>query len=172
MLESFIVRIYRHEKKKPRSLVGVVESAGVEEKKAFTNLDELWSILTAIKDTQKKSKKSELPAKSYVSERRTETRTQKAIPFVFIFQGKKVNARTMDYSPCGFGMKVNDRVPMHVGDVMNLKSGASDTKAYIKWVRTTYKPSITKAGFKVDKKFNLKNIKTGKHLLMRGGNGA
>jgi hypothetical protein len=44
-MKTYIVRIYRCEKNVPRSLVGVVEEVGVEGKKAFTNLDELWKIL-------------------------------------------------------------------------------------------------------------------------------
>ncbi len=44
-MESYVVRIYRSEKDKPRILVGVVEEVGADGKKAFTNLDELWEIL-------------------------------------------------------------------------------------------------------------------------------
>lgn len=44
-LKTYIVRIYRLDKKNPRHLVGVVEEVGVKEKKAFTNYDELWDIL-------------------------------------------------------------------------------------------------------------------------------
>ena len=46
VLKNYIVRIYRCEKNNPRNLVGMVEEAGVEEKRAFTNLDELWNILS------------------------------------------------------------------------------------------------------------------------------
>jgi len=42
---DYIVRIYRYEKNNPRRLVGTVEEVGVDEKKAFLNLDELWKIL-------------------------------------------------------------------------------------------------------------------------------
>ena len=45
-MNSYIVRIYRQDKDKPRLLVGVVEEVGVKGKKAFTNLDELWGILS------------------------------------------------------------------------------------------------------------------------------
>jgi len=48
-LKSFVIRIYRFQKKKPRMLVGVVEEVGVKGRKAFTNLDELWNILNSIK---------------------------------------------------------------------------------------------------------------------------
>lgn len=40
------MRIYRQDRR-TRRLVGVVEEAGVEEKRAFTTLEELWRILTA-----------------------------------------------------------------------------------------------------------------------------
>lgn|GEM_PF-1752957 len=44
-MNSYIVRIYRQEADKPSELVGAVEEVGVEGKKAFTNIDELWEIL-------------------------------------------------------------------------------------------------------------------------------
>jgi len=46
---NYIVRIYRWEKNKPNSLVGVVEEVGIKGKKAFTNLNELWEILSSSK---------------------------------------------------------------------------------------------------------------------------
>jgi hypothetical protein len=46
ILKNYVVRVYRCEKNNPRNLVGVVEEVGVEERKAFTNLDELWKILS------------------------------------------------------------------------------------------------------------------------------
>jgi uncharacterized protein (DUF2235 family) len=49
-MESYIVRIYRSENDKARSIVGMVEEVGIEEKKAFTNVDELWNILSTIKN--------------------------------------------------------------------------------------------------------------------------
>lgn len=44
-LATYIVRIYRSKKGKPRSLVGVVEQIGVKGRKAFTDCDELWEII-------------------------------------------------------------------------------------------------------------------------------
>jgi len=44
-MDSYIVRIYRFDRSKPRSIIGVVEEAGSEDKKAFMNIDELWKIL-------------------------------------------------------------------------------------------------------------------------------
>ena len=48
-MQNYIVRIYRFEKNNPRGLVGIVESVEGErrEKRAFTNLDDLWEILNS-----------------------------------------------------------------------------------------------------------------------------
>ncbi len=50
---DYIVRIYRCEKDKPKKLVGVVEEVGAEEKKPFSNFDELWRILNYRKTPEK-----------------------------------------------------------------------------------------------------------------------
>jgi hypothetical protein len=55
-LKSYIVRVYRCKEKIPRSLVGVVEEVGAKGKKAFTNLDELWEIMSSIKSKKKGEK--------------------------------------------------------------------------------------------------------------------
>ena len=44
---SYIVRIYRFQKNKPRALLGVVEEVGKKGKKAFTHYDDLWEILNS-----------------------------------------------------------------------------------------------------------------------------
>lgn len=44
---NYIIRIYRFEKDKPRSLVGLVEEVGKKGKKAFNTYDELWEILNS-----------------------------------------------------------------------------------------------------------------------------
>jgi hypothetical protein len=44
-MDSYIVRIYRFDREKPKAIVGVVEEAGADGKKAFMNYDELWDIL-------------------------------------------------------------------------------------------------------------------------------
>ena len=48
-MENYIVRIYRFQKDNPRGLVGIVESVEGDrrEKRAFTNLDDLWEILNS-----------------------------------------------------------------------------------------------------------------------------
>lgn len=46
---DYIVRIYRFKKDRPQSMVGVVEEVGMDEKKSFTTLEELWKILNSSK---------------------------------------------------------------------------------------------------------------------------
>ena len=48
-MKKYILSIYRGEKDKPKSLVGVVEEVGIQGRKAFTSLDELWEILNPVK---------------------------------------------------------------------------------------------------------------------------
>ncbi len=56
ILETYVVRIFRKEKNKPRSILGVAEKVGVKGKKIFITYDELWSILKSGKNGQKKFK--------------------------------------------------------------------------------------------------------------------
>ena len=51
-MKKYILSVYRGEKDKPRTLVGVVEEVGLKGRKAFTNLDELWEILNPIEREQ------------------------------------------------------------------------------------------------------------------------
>jgi hypothetical protein len=57
-MTSYLVRIYRKADNNPRMLVGVVEEVGVKEKKAFSNLYELWDILNRVKKAATQLKKS------------------------------------------------------------------------------------------------------------------
>jgi len=56
VLTNYIVRIYRFQKNKPVNLVGVVEEVGTKGKKAFTNLNELWDILSSSKEMRNKER--------------------------------------------------------------------------------------------------------------------
>lgn len=51
-LATYIVRIYRLKKGKPRGILGVVEQVGVKGRRAFTDCDELWEILTSSKSVR------------------------------------------------------------------------------------------------------------------------
>ena len=54
-MNTYVVRVYRSEQDKRHLLVGVVEEVGVEGKRAFNNLDELWTILNSEKGTPGKT---------------------------------------------------------------------------------------------------------------------
>ncbi len=56
-MDSYIVRIYRQEKKNPRLLVGTVEKVGKRGRAAFTNMDELWEIVDTGTDGRAKMRK-------------------------------------------------------------------------------------------------------------------
>ncbi len=58
MMTSYIVRVYRSEKGNPRKFVGTVETAGIEEKKAFSTIDELWKILISGKKQARQKQSS------------------------------------------------------------------------------------------------------------------
>lgn len=45
-MDSYIIRIYRRDKKDPRKAAGVVEVIGEEGKKGFLDSTALWAILT------------------------------------------------------------------------------------------------------------------------------
>jgi hypothetical protein len=51
-LKKYIIDIYRGEKDKPRSLVGVIEEVGLKGRKGFTNFDELWEVLNPVDRTR------------------------------------------------------------------------------------------------------------------------
>jgi hypothetical protein len=58
-MNTYVVRVYRSDEDKPRLLVGVVEEVGIEGKKAFNNLGELWTFLNPEKRTPAKPEDKE-----------------------------------------------------------------------------------------------------------------
>ncbi len=52
LIATYIVRLYRFKKNRPRSLMGVVEEVGRKGRKAFNHYDELWDILNASKSVK------------------------------------------------------------------------------------------------------------------------
>lgn len=45
-MESYILRVYREPVREKRGIIGIIEEIGANEKRAFTNVDELWELLT------------------------------------------------------------------------------------------------------------------------------
>lgn len=54
-MKKYVVTIYRCEKDKPRSIIGVAEEVGIEGRQAFTNFDELWVVLNPEKKRHEKA---------------------------------------------------------------------------------------------------------------------
>jgi hypothetical protein len=46
-MHSYVVRVYRVKEDRPQQLVGVIEQPGHALPLAFSNIDELWAILSA-----------------------------------------------------------------------------------------------------------------------------
>jgi hypothetical protein len=63
-MDGYLVRIYRKGPNHPRMIVGIVQEVGAEEKKVFSNLDELWSILNPEKKTPLNQKKDKSPKRN------------------------------------------------------------------------------------------------------------
>jgi hypothetical protein len=53
---DYIIRIYRFDKNSARRFVGTVEGVGMKGKRVFTTIEELWEILTRIKEGDNKGK--------------------------------------------------------------------------------------------------------------------
>jgi hypothetical protein len=166
-MESYIVRIYRGEKDNPRSFVGIVEEVGLEEKKAFTNIDELWNILISIKHELTKPATRILLKKE--DNNRKELRTNKEIPFPFIYNKRKLKAETMNISKHGLSIRINEKISLPVGNIINLQASGKSEKAKIIWVDAHSRKSATNAGFHLmDGKLRLNDMKKNMQLVMRG----
>jgi len=43
-MKNYIVRVYRQQQDQAQQLVGIVEEVGVDGRKGFTNIEDLWEI--------------------------------------------------------------------------------------------------------------------------------
>ena len=161
-MKSYIVRIYRGERGDPQSLVGIVEEVGMEGKTAFTNFEELCDIFNSIKNkpNQLTDGGDPIVRYEYESEKRSEVRTKKEIPFAFIHKGRNLSASTVDVCKNGFCIEIPERTPLTIGDVMDSKIGHLGVKAEVRWFDHKADPSLTRAGFQImDGKLNIKGLK-------------
>ena len=63
ILKDYVLRIYSREKNDSRKLVGIVEEVGAGGNRAFSNLDELWSILNPSRTRAARTMKPDKPNK-------------------------------------------------------------------------------------------------------------
>jgi hypothetical protein len=146
-MESYIVRIYRGERDNPRSFVGIVEEVDSQRRTAFTNLEELWDILNAIKsDSQHPRTNVRFTTEQ---EKRCEERAAKGIPCTFLFDKCPCKASIVNMSEYGFGIRTHDKLPIKLGNMMKFKMKDSSAVAQMMWMNETLKPSAITAGFKL-----------------------
>lgn len=149
-MESYIIRIYRGDHKHPRDLVGIVEEVGGKEKKAFTNLDELWDILKSIKNNPGQPKLNNIfLSNHYETEKRNEVRLSQEMPCTLICNNKKMKAETVNCSENGVAVKISDSVPFLIGDTLKFRMKKNDVKAQVKWVDCKADSAVTLAGLEM-----------------------
>jgi len=71
----------------------------------------------------------------YGPNRRREERIKQEIPFVFSYQGKNLEASTVDVSERGLGIKIFSDLPIATGDILNLTIGDLSVVAKVVWVK-------------------------------------
>jgi hypothetical protein len=134
-----------------------LEEVGVEEKKAFTSLEELWGILNSIRNRPGQLNEDDIPfSYHYETGKRNEVRISKEIPFTFFYNKRSLDANTVNCSKAGVCIKIPDQIPLPVGDIIDLQLRNSAVRAQVVWVDSRSEPSFTMAGFKiVDGRLNL-----------------
>lgn len=150
-MKTFIVKVYRQDlRKNTRKIVGVVEEVGMKGKMGFTNLEELWEILTPAESTPGKSGKTgnHIGGK-YRIQKRNEVRLKKEVPFALLQKERYMNARTMNVSKNGLGIKIPGNISLPVGDIVDLKVNGLDVKARVVWVNAEPNLPTTMAGFRI-----------------------
>ncbi len=148
-MDSYIVRIYGGISARRHGLIGIVEEVGTGEKKAFTNLDELWRILKLIKDRPAGRKDSIFLINNRRIEKRNEVRKRKEAPCMLICGRKNVKAETINCSKRGVGIKIPDRIPLRVGDTIAFKMRNHNLKAHVRWAEHRDNPLMTLAGLEL-----------------------
>ena len=150
-MKTYVVKVYRQDlRKNPQKIVGVVEEVGMKGKMGFTNLEELWEILTPAESTPGKSRRAgNHVSGKYGIEKRGEVRIKKDLPVALFHEERSINALTMNVSKNGLGIKIPSNVSLPVGDIVNLKVNGLDVKARVMWVNAEPNPPTTRAGFKI-----------------------
>jgi hypothetical protein len=146
-VENYVVRIYRREKNNPCSFIGVVEEVGVEEKKAFSNLEELWQILNSIKGEVKQYGREVLFKAE--KEKRREERTRMRIPLVPLLGRHKLKAYIENYSQGGLGICTDKKVALKVGNVFTVNIKNRTARVETRWVNDAAHSSFTMAGLRI-----------------------
>jgi PilZ domain len=161
-LETYVVRIYRYEKKSPHRIVGILEEVGPGRKRrAFTSCDELWSVLKSIRNKTRESKKCEV---SFVAsddiERRNDVRSKTRIQAFFPFRGQNMKAHIMNISKKGIGIMIAEKLALSVGKVVDFHVKNRAIRAKVRWVDHDSNSSTTRVGLRtIDHALSLKELR-------------
>jgi hypothetical protein len=83
------------------------------------------------------------------TEKRGMYRIHKSIPCFLSYQGKSVQASTINLSENGLSIKINGNHHLLVGDIMDLEVGNNALKAQVMWIFDHPKSNATMSGLKV-----------------------
>jgi hypothetical protein len=83
------------------------------------------------------------------SNKRTGTRVQREIPFVFSHDGRVVQASTINISEGGLCIKLFGRVPLRQDDILDLSVNGANVRGRITWVFDNADAFITVLGLQM-----------------------
>jgi Zn-finger nucleic acid-binding protein len=72
----------------------------------------------------------------YGLDKRREERIKQEIPFGFSYQGRNLEASTVDFSEKGLGIKIFSELPVTVGDVVDFTIRDLRSKAKVMWIKS------------------------------------
>lgn len=85
----------------------------------------------------------------YGTEKRSDVRQRKEIPFLFSYKGQNLQASTVNLSESGLSVKIFGKPSLPVGDVMELRLGDSVMKAQVLWVFNLHESDVAVTGLKI-----------------------
>ena len=92
----------------------------------------------------------------YGTDKRSDVRQRKEIPFLFSYKGQNLRASTVNLSEGGLSVKIFGGPSLPVGDVMEFRLGDSEVKAQVLWAFDLRDPDVAVTGLKIlDGKLNL-----------------
>jgi hypothetical protein len=85
----------------------------------------------------------------YGNEKRREFRIKREIPFTFSYDGRFLEASTLDISERGLCIKIFGQPSLPVGDVMDISIKDRNVKAQVMWVSNNPDTSVAVTGLRV-----------------------
>lgn len=149
-MESYIIRVYRGANRHFREFAGIVEEVGSSEKIAFSHFEELVEIFRSIKERPIRRRLTErLKERGSDRERRKEGRIAKELPCVLTCAGQEIEAKTVNCSRHGVGLRIPGTIEMPIGGVLKMSTGEHAVEAQVKWVDSRTVADVTLAGLEI-----------------------